>query len=173
MGPITRRHAMAAVCAVCITGRAAAQGPRRGCFARCPLSPRGFRQISEILAGADLDQQTGNAEWDLMLEQAIAGLSEFFGVQPGVGIYDDADEPNALSYDIGDPERGGISLAQVIKAKNRRRRKTQRLGSGKACMTGNQNMVLIDDERAYKPKRCDRSLDLFNLPVAMRLGSRP
>lgn len=101
MGAITRRRAIVGGCACCVSGGAWAQSARRGCFARRASTPQGFRQISEILAGAEIDRRTGNEAWDRALEQATAGASAFFGVQPGVGIYDDAGEPNALAYDYG------------------------------------------------------------------------
>ncbi len=101
MGVVTRRHAIVGGCAICMSNEASAQAAPRGCFARRTSTPQGFRQISEILAGADIDRRSGNEEWDRALERGIGGVSEFFGVAPGVGIYDDADEPNALSYEDG------------------------------------------------------------------------
>ena len=101
MGAITRRHAIVGGCTFCMSGKASAQPARRGCFARRSSAPQGFRQIREILAGADIDRRSGNDEWDRALDRATIGASEFFGVLPGVGIYDDADEPNALAYDYG------------------------------------------------------------------------
>lgn len=97
-GPITRRRALFGGCAWCVAADASAQAAPRGCFARLSAA-QGFRPINEILAGAAIDVRSGNANWDRALDSAVAGVTDFFGVRPGVGIYDDGGEFNALAYD--------------------------------------------------------------------------
>lgn len=92
-----RRSLLIGACA-CATPSAARASGSRGCQARNSGRPSGLRSIQDIEAGEAIDQTTGDAALDRALGRALLRMSDFFGVRPGVGVYDDSTEPNALAY---------------------------------------------------------------------------
>ncbi|GAM96971.1 hypothetical protein U91I_00592 [alpha proteobacterium U9-1i] len=102
---------------------------------RSAARPNGFRRFQDIQLGDEIDQTTGDAALDRALGRALIRVRDFFGVRPGVGVYDDSDYPQSLasreSYIEGttgtvclgatqmrqlmaDADDGGVSVVAVL-----------------------------------------------------------
>jgi hypothetical protein len=62
---------------------------------------------------------------------------------------------------------GGVSFAQMIEAQDRHALEAERLGGEKPGVASDEDVIVIDDQRADEPERGDRRLDLVNLAFVM------
>lgn len=92
MTSFNRRTLVVGACA-CAAPCSASASESRGC--RDSARPNGFWPIQDIELGQTPDQSTGDPNLDSLIEGVRVSMSDFFGVRPGFGIYDDSDDPNA------------------------------------------------------------------------------
>ncbi len=88
--------------ALCCSRHAFAETSGGGCWvpggSAAPYFASVQGQVSRFETGSEkLEPRSGNPDLDYALAQALANLSELFGVLPGFCYYDDSGSPNALA----------------------------------------------------------------------------